>query len=867
MHYSHLYQIPGYLQLMSDLKNEQAFSVATISPLKTLAYEGASALFYSLVDDVKDAVLNHPLRLAISFGKDSTLLLAVFVEAYRQLIANGHKPFAPLLVTHADTRIESPVMSAYAKRQIKQLRAYLTHWDIPHEIHTAQPADRYSWPVLFIGGLKLLTVGASATADCSIELKQRPLQSLESKLIKRYGSKIVTVTGVRMDESSERKKTITELGLNTAQIIKYEKNGIISYDYAPLANIQTDEIWMMLRCLGEGAKRDYGDSLPFWDFSTWYLSKLYADQTDSCPIVGTGALSTAKSGGCSSSLRSGCSLCTTVSVDKQSQVLSDLAQYPQLKNLLAIRNWLSHSYFDLQYRRYIGRKPNADGFLKLEANTFNEQWLTQVLRWVLQADADEQIRAEEFRYAIRTEHWLSNASIQAVLNEPIPSWQKAEWISQLLEDLQEPTFQLVTPAQLLLIDALWSRDGYQLPAFSALNIWDQVFHQQVRVAYPRVTGKKPTNSLPAPRYVFVGDHPEFQALVDTENSHWFTRYIAGLEHMEFLTEKCGMQSTPMMGSSDVITYGQESGKSFLGWFGAYTTSPMINDKLDSDDSGYVIDEEAAEAITSFMIDDYLKKYRENKADQERGLEFRANVALRRLISEGVLRLSPMAARNSAKLMARARLYEEAGLLMLSENNALLLSKTISVEAYKSLCESRPVSLTVLAAPITTMQQLNDIKMAAKTARALYKRLCHSRCKAMITVHEMGKDFIFDNCHYYSLMAHQTKQMQEISSTLSTVAGILSLLPKSAPLRQHATLPMNVERILRDFAKKMQQEFNDVELSCWRDAAEALDREKTSANHQTNVVFLDGGMAFIKSKMTAIEYVAYQLKIRSFRMAS
>ena len=867
MHYPHLHQIPGYLSLMSDLQNEQALSVATISPLKTLAYEGASSLFYSLVDDVKDAVLKHPLRLAISFGKDSTLLLAVFVEAYRQLIADGQKPFAPLLVTHADTRIESPVMSAYAKRQIKQLRVYLAHWGIPHEIHTAKPADRYSWPVLFIGGLKLLTVGASATADCSIELKQRPLQSLESKLTNRYGSQIVTVTGVRMDESAERKKTITELGLNTAQIIKYEKNGVISYDYAPLVNIQTDEIWLMLRCLGEGAKRDYGDNLPFWDFSTWYLSKLYADQTDSCPIVGTGALSNAKSGGCSSSLRSGCSLCTTVSIDKQSEVLSDLAQYPQLKNLLAIRNWLSHSYFDLQYRRYIGRKPNADGFVKLEANTFNEQWLTLVLRWVLQADADEQIRAEEFRYAIQTEHWLNNASIQAVLNEPIPNWQKAEWVSQLLEDLQEPTFQLVTPAQLLLIDALWSRDGYQLPAFSALNIWDQVFHQQIRVAYPSVTGKKPTNSLPAPRYVFVGDHPEFQSLVEIENSHLFTRYIAGLDHMEFMTEKCGMQSVPKMEFSDVIAYGQESGKSFSGWFGAYTETPMINVKRDLDDSGYVIDEEAAEAITSFMIDDYLKKYRENKADQERGLEFRANVALRRLISEGVLRLSPMAARNSAKLMARARLYEEAGLLFLAENNALLLSKTISVESYKSRCDSRAAPLTVLAEPITVIQQLKDIKAAAKTARGLYKRLCHSRCKAMVTVHEMGKDFVFDNCHYYSLVANQTKQMKEISSTLSTVAGILSLLPKSAPLRQHAALPMNVERILRDFAQKMQQEFNHVESVCWQDATAKLVREKSPANDQAHAVFLDGGMAFVKSIVTAMDYVAYQLKIRRFRMAS
>lgn len=153
-----------------------------------------------------------------------------------------------------------------------------------------------------------------------------------------------------------------------------------SRNVAPIVDLSTPEVWLLLRCMGVGAKREYGDHLPHWDSSTAYLRRLYSDQDESnCPISGSSVLPTR--GGCGgSSLRSGCALCTVVNSDKQAESLTDLPQYPQLRNLLAVRNWLSNNFANMQYRRFLARKPSADGYLKLQANTMNEVWMVKVLR-------------------------------------------------------------------------------------------------------------------------------------------------------------------------------------------------------------------------------------------------------------------------------------------------------------------------------------------------------------------------------------------------------------------------------------------------------------------------------------------------------
>lgn len=870
MSYSHLHVIPGFKTLVQKL-GQDALAIPVVSDVRRMAFSEAEYVFSELVNSVKPAVLEHVLRLAISFGKDSTFLLAVFVEAYRQVIQSGQKPKAPLIVTHADTRIESPVMAMYACRQIRLLKSYLNKHGIPHEIYTAKPADRYSWPVMYVGGLKLITVGASKTADCSVELKQRPLQGVESQLAKKYGNQIVTVTGVRSSESAARKQTLIDLGLNTGEIIRTEKNGVVSLDYAPIAHVTTDEVWMVLRCLGEGAVHQYGRSLPYWGKSTWYLSKLYVDQTDgSCPIVGSGVMSNARSGGCSSSLRSGCSLCTTVNVDKQASVLSDMAQYPQLKNLLSIRNWLSHTYFDMNYRRFIGRKINDDGYVKIGPETFNEKWLSQVLRWLLQADADEIDRANTFSDNLKTEAWLRDTGVQAILAEDIAGWQKLEWISEYLEDMREPTFELVSPSQLLLIDVMWSRDGYSFLPFSALNIWHDIYHLGVRVDYPVIEGKKAPNNIPASRYLYVGDHPSFAELTDINNSAYFSRFISELDAQEFVGDACGVEKLPRMESSVAVSYGGQKGKTFDGWFGDYETKPLVVAKMDEDDSGYVIDADAAEMITSFMIKDYLRVYRTAEREQHQAVRvYRSNYALRRLIREGVLRLSAQAQRNTARLAARAWLYEDIGLLAICSDSSsgLFIEKTISDAEYKSIIQLRGIPAVNDELPAYfVLQQLTDIKTAAKSARELYKLLCHSRSVAMLSIAEMGPQFVFDGRWYQSQVATQTVQVQEIVNTLTSVNGILSLLPTNAPLRQQKALPLSVSKILSDFASQLRNEFMAVELNAWMSLLDKLEHDITAVNEQFSVLLSLQGMAFIKNAKTATDFVKAQIAMRNLKKA-
>ncbi|MGN5148507.1 hypothetical protein ACTG23_00945, partial [Aeromonas enteropelogenes] len=133
--------------------------------------------------------------------------------------------------------VENPVMHQYATRQMRLLGEYLDKEGIAHELITASPEDRYSWPVMYVGGLKLLTVGASATADCSIVLKQDPLKRVERGLARAY-PEIVTATGVRLDESASRAQSIREIGLQNATVV--HNNG--NRDVAPIVDLTTAEV-------------------------------------------------------------------------------------------------------------------------------------------------------------------------------------------------------------------------------------------------------------------------------------------------------------------------------------------------------------------------------------------------------------------------------------------------------------------------------------------------------------------------------------------------------------------------------------------------------------------------------------------------
>ena len=151
--------------------------------------------------------------------------------------------------------------------------------------------------------------------------------------------------------------------------------------------------------------------------------------------------------------------------------------------------------------------------------------MVKVLRWLLQCDRDEQLRAEQFHQDLLTGEWRVHPGVQAIIQDhKLTPAQRIEWLHSYLEDMARPTFELVTPTQLLLIDALWSRDGYCLAPFQALAIWREVHHLGITVPYPELVGERVKEEIPAPVYYPIGNDPALLSLVDIEKTAVFDRY-------------------------------------------------------------------------------------------------------------------------------------------------------------------------------------------------------------------------------------------------------------------------------------------------------------------------------------------------------
>lgn len=823
-------------------------AVANIDPRREVIFGAAQELFEELVEErIIPLIQQHIVRVASSFGKDSTLLLAIMVEGHRRARARGLPVVGPLIVTYGDTRIESPVMSAYAMRQMRLLESYLDREGVEHRLICAAPQDRYSWPVMYCGGLKLLTVGASESADCSIVLKQDPLKRVERELAQEFPG-IVTATGVRLDESTNRAQSIRELGLDKGLVVIHGSNR----DVAPIVDLSTADLWLLLRCMGEGAHREYGNHLPYWDSSTFYLRRMYDDQDESqCPITGSSSL-VSKTGCGGSSLRGGCALCTVVNNDKQAESLTDLPQFPQLANLLAIRNWLSRNFYNMSYRRFIARKPTDDGFLKLQANTFNEAWMTSVLRWLLQADRDEQQRAADFSQRLLTGEWISDKGVQAIMTDAkLTPAQRVEWLRWYLEDMANPTFELVTPTQLLMIDAIWSRDGYRLAPFAALAIWKEVYHQGVSVPYPDLDGERYKESIPAPVYLPIGHDPELRSLADIEATGVFDRYLVDLESLSF--GSCGGATKRVRREviTPAIQYGDERGAQFSGWFGDTVTVANVV-QADSGECGYTIDEEAALWITGPMLDDYL-------GDQHE-LERRSGIALRRLISEGVLRLSVQAMRNSARMMARAELYERAGMSTLEDGNPVLLAQCIPQSEYEKQLVANPSSdnkamPSCLSWNTPINVQWADLETAVEAVLNLHLSLEFRRSVVAFTLSQMGSAWQFDGVQYRELQQVIAQQVQSIQRLFSKPERLLALLPANATLQKGRSREQNMR------LRQLQQRALHVLHQHRTEALAALDATLgewgETVEEGINPVFVArGGMGFMKDVVQARAYVAH-----------
>jgi len=230
------------------------------------------------------------------------------------------------------------------------------------------------------------------------------------------------------------------------------------------------------------------------------------------------------------------------------------------------------------------------------------------------------------------------------------------------------------------------------------------------------------------------------------------------------------------------------------------------------------------------------------------LDRRSSVALRRLLSEGVLSLSVQARRNTARMMARAELYEIAGMSQLEDGNPLMLANCISQAEYEAVMKETikpaPSSLIPVSIP-SVEQQWADLGLAVDGVLVLARQLESRRLSVGLTVSQMGAGWVFDGVNYSELQQVISVQLQAIHQLFSRPERMLCLLPSIACLHKGRGREHNTRlKLLQQRAFRTLQSARVEALVLVADAIKACD-EGSCVGLVPVFVAQGGGMAIIK----------------------
>lgn len=400
-----------------------------------------------------------PLFVAFSAGKDSTSALALTLNAAVALKRTG-ATVPPIIVTHGDTGIENPSVSALAHHEMEKVRQFGRDHGLVIRAEVATPALNDTWAVSVLSGRKLPTFANSSSRDCTVAYKIAPMVRLRKRLLAEFGKQTVrpvTIIGTRFEESAGRSVRMQER--QESHVTPWEKDGQLFI--SPIAEWTSDDVWETLGRIRAGEMKTFTDGAEIFD--------LYAaGGGTSCAIVGDMATESAKkSRACGA--RFGCSLCAAVGRDKslESMLESD-PSYAWLRGLNTIQRFLVDTQYDFDRRNWLGRSIDDKGYLPIVPDTYSPAMLKELLRYCLSVDADE---VDAARAA----------------------------------GLDKPRFQLVSAQAIVAIDALWGLHGLQDMPFQAVAIWREIHNEGKRFYPPANAVAYPVRTFPQPKYIFVGE--------------------------------------------------------------------------------------------------------------------------------------------------------------------------------------------------------------------------------------------------------------------------------------------------------------------------------------------------------------------------
>lgn len=290
---------------------------------------------------------SDPWIVAYSGGKDSTLLLHLTWEIMLSLPPEELR--RQIHVMANDTLVESPLVIQHLKRSLSIIRESANKAGLPVRVTMTKPyVDQTFWVNLIGRGYIPPTRNFRW---CTDRMKILPTERLLEKLMLAH-KRAVLLVGTRRSESQNRQRNMKKHGVKAH---KMNPHGSIKgcRMFAPLADLQDEDVWMILMQLK-----------PPWGGSHRDLVTLYRNAGGGeCPLI----LSKEDAPSCgTTSPRFGCWTCTVVQKDKSLRGLIDAGHEDEekLEALADFREWLIELRENDENRLPVRR----DGKVRIKAN-------------------------------------------------------------------------------------------------------------------------------------------------------------------------------------------------------------------------------------------------------------------------------------------------------------------------------------------------------------------------------------------------------------------------------------------------------------------------------------------------------------------
>ncbi|MFS8934696.1 phosphoadenosine phosphosulfate sulfotransferase [Cupriavidus taiwanensis] len=424
------------------------FPASALDPIEDRAEETIQAIRRLLE-------AGHPLVIAYSGGKDSSMVAALALHAAVEHRAAGGRPL--VVVTTGDTLVESPEVAEHYRNELGRMRKFGARHGVRIITRIVQPAMAATFQVKVLSG-RALPSFPGTHGDCSSDLKILPQRAFRRSLFRSLAeegfAEPVTLLGTRYGESIRRNLAMRQRGESAIQPARNQDGDLV---LSPVCHWQDDDIWEGIALYGCGARPSYSD---FED-----MRRIYAHAVGtSCAVVADAILEGAGSrrqGKCGARL--GCHVCQMAEDKSLANMVEYDARYAYAAGLQRLNRFIRHTRFDWKRRHWVGRTIRG-GFIKIQPDTYHPAMLRELVRYMLQLDYDEQCRAERAG--------------------------------------ERPKFELLPLDLLIAVDALQSLNGLARP-FAVWADWRDIRLRGLRYDIPDVP-LVPQTAVPAARFLHVG---------------------------------------------------------------------------------------------------------------------------------------------------------------------------------------------------------------------------------------------------------------------------------------------------------------------------------------------------------------------------